>query len=84
MSALSVKEILERWHAGGGAHGETLSHRLGPRMKLPKINENIIHGGINWPPFGKSTHDNQPKTGSRNRGKHGGDMRQAGCMGAVR
>ena len=84
MSALSVKEILERWRAGGGARGETLSHRLGRRMELPKINENNIHGGVNWPPIGKSTHDNQPKTGSRSRGEHGGDMRRAGRMGDVR
>ncbi len=35
VSALSVKEILERWRAGDGARGETLSHRLGRQMELP-------------------------------------------------
>ncbi len=83
MSALLVKVILERWRTGGGAHGEMLSHCLGHRMKLPKINENNIHGGINWQPIGKSTHDNQPRTGSCNRGEHGGDMQRAGHMGDV-
>ena len=84
MSALLVKAILERWHRGGGAHGETLSHRLGRQMELLKINENNIHGGVNWLPIGKSTHDNQPKIGNCNRWEHGGDMRQAGRMGDVR
>ncbi len=83
MSALLVKAVLERYRAGGGERGETLSHCLGRRMELPKINENNIHGGVIWPPIGKSTHDNQPKTGSRNRGEHEGGMRQAVRMGDV-
>ncbi len=72
------------WNAGDGACGETLPNRLGRRMELPKNNENNIHGGVNWPPIGKSTHNNKPKTGSRNGGEHGGDMQQAGRVGDVR
>jgi hypothetical protein len=30
-----------------------------------------IHGGLNRPPIGKSTHDNQPKEGVHNRGESG-------------
>ena len=84
MSALAVKVNLERWHVGGGAHGETLSHCLGRRMEKCKNNENKIHGGVNRPPIGKSTHNNQPKTSSRDGGEHGGDMRQARCVRDMR
>jgi hypothetical protein len=39
---------------GGGASGETLWNK-------EKNNANNLHGGVNWLPTGKSTHDNQPK-----------------------
>jgi hypothetical protein len=55
---------------GGGAHGETPPHRLGRQMEKPQINENNIHVGVNWPPIGKSTHDNQPKEVICNRGEY--------------
>jgi hypothetical protein len=37
-------------------------------MKLPKINENNIHGGVNWLPIGKSTHNNKPKQAAATEG----------------
>ena len=75
MLVLVVEVNLERWRAGGGARGETLSHRFGRQMEQRKNNENKINGGINWPPIGGPKHNNQPKTGNRDGGEHGGDMR---------
>jgi hypothetical protein len=69
---------------GGGARGGTPSHRLGRRIERRKNIYYKIHRGLKWPPIGKSTHDNQPKIGSRSRGEHGGDMQRAGRMGDVR
>jgi hypothetical protein len=84
VSALSVEENLERWRAGGGACGETLSRRLGRQMEQHKNYKNTIHGGIYWPPIGKPKHNNQPKTGGRDGGEHGGDIRRAGHVGEAR
>ncbi len=56
-----MEGILERWHVGGGSCGETMSHCLGRRMEQRKNNKNKIHGDLNWPHIGKSTHNNQPK-----------------------
>ena len=74
MSELLVEAILERWRAGGGAHGETLSHRLGRRMEQCKNDKNTIHCGIYQPPIGKPKHNNQPKIGGRDGRDHGGDI----------
>ncbi len=75
VSELVVEGNLERWRAGGGARGETLSRRLGRQMERRKIIKNTIHGGIYWPPIGKPKHNNQSKTGGHNGGEHGGDIR---------
>ena len=75
------RESGEVAHGGGGAYGETLTHRLRRQIEQPKNNENKIHGGVNWPPIGKPKHNNQRKTGGRDGGQHGGDMRRAGRVG---
>ncbi len=79
--ALLVEAILERWHAGGGSRGETLSHCLGHRMEQHKNDKNTIHGGIYRLPIGKPKHNNQPKTGGRDGGEHEGDIPQAERVG---
>ena len=50
-------------------------------MEQRKNNENKIHGGVNWPPIGGPKHNNQPKTGGRDGGEHGGDMQRVGRVG---
>ncbi len=40
-----------------------------------------IHHGLNWPPIDHFTHNNQPKTGSRDGGEYEGEIRQAGGGG---
>ena len=75
-SALAVKGNLERWHAGGGGRWETLSHHLGRQMEQRKNNEKKYIGG--------PKHNNQPKTGGRGGGEHGGDMQRVGRVREVR
>jgi hypothetical protein len=47
---------------------------LGRQKEQRKKYKNIIHGGIYWSPIGKPKHNNQPKTGGRDGGEHGGDI----------
>jgi hypothetical protein len=56
---------------------------LGQQIDQQKNIKYKIHRGLKWPPVDDYQHNNQPKTGSRNRGEHGGDMRRAGRMGDV-
>jgi hypothetical protein len=37
-------------------------------MEQCKNNKNIAHGGLNRPPIGKLTHNNQPKIRGKDRG----------------
>jgi hypothetical protein len=53
-------------------------------MEHHKNNENKIHDGVNQPPIGKSTHDNQPKEVVHNRGQYGEDACPGVSMGGVR
>ena len=60
--------MLERRRVGGRAHGETPFHRLGRRIERQKINKHEIHHGLRQPSINNSSHNNQPKTGSRTEG----------------
>jgi hypothetical protein len=40
--------------------------------------------GHQWPPNDNFTHNNQPKTGSRDEEKYGGEARRAGGAGEAR
>ena len=46
-----------------------------------KKQQNKLRCGLRWPLIGKKTHNNQPKTGSRDRGDYGGETRRAGGVG---
>ena len=70
--------MLERMSVGGRAHGETLFQRLGRQIERQKINKHEIHHGLRQPSINNGSHNNQPKTGSRDGGKYGGEVQQAG------
>jgi hypothetical protein len=57
-----------------------LGHQI-EQQKIYKINYTIAFG---CPPINKTTHNNQPKTGSRNGGEFGGELRRAGRMQKAR
>ena len=69
---------------GGGARGGTPAHCLGRRIERQKNIYYKIHHSLKWLPVDDFKRNNQPKTGGHEGGEHGGDMRQAGCMGDVR
>ena len=69
---------------GGRAHGETPFQRLGRRIERQKINKHEIHHGLRQPSINNCSHSNQPKTGSRNGVKYGGEVRREGRVGEVR
>ena len=54
---------------------------FGAANKVTKTKKNKIRRGPRWPPFGKKSHNNQPKTGGRNGGDYGGEARRAGGTG---
>jgi hypothetical protein len=64
--------ILERMRVGGSVHGETLFQRLGRQIERQKIKKHEIHHGLRQPLINNGSHNNQPKTGSRDGGKYGG------------
>ena len=76
--------MLERRRVGRRAHGETPFQRLGHQIEWQKINKHEIHHGLRQPSINNGSHSNQPKTGSRDGGKYGGEVRRAGRMGEVR
>jgi hypothetical protein len=73
--------ILERMRVGGSVHGETLFQRLGRQIERQKIKKHEIHHGLRQPLINNGSHNNQPKTGSRDGGKYGGEVQQAGRVG---
>jgi len=75
---------LEQRHVGGRAHGETWFHQLGRRIDQQKINKHKIHHGLRQLPINNGSHNNQPKSGSRDGGKYGGKVRQVGRVGEAR
>ena len=54
---------------------------FGAANKVTKTKKNKIRRGLRWPPIGKKSHNNQPKTGGRNGGDYGGEARRAGGTG---
>jgi len=77
-SAEAIMGMLEQRRVCWRAHGETPFHRLGQI-----INKHEIHHGLRQPLINNGSHHNQPKTGSRDGGKYGEDVRQAGRVGEV-
>ena len=73
--------MLERMRVGGRAHGETPFHHLVRRIERQKINEHEIHHDLRQPLINNGSHNNPPKTGSRDREKYGGEVRRAGRVG---
>ena len=50
-------------------------------MKQRRNNENKIHDGVNWPPFGGPKHNNQPKTGAAMEGSMEGVCKERDAWG---
>ncbi len=74
--------MLERRRVGGRVHGETPFQCLGCRIEWHKINnKHEIHHGLRQLSINNGSHNNQPKTGSRDGVKYGGEVRRAGRMG---
>jgi hypothetical protein len=73
--------MLERRRVGGRAHGETQFHRLGHRIERQKIYKHIIHYGLIQPSINNGSRNNQPKIGSHDGGKYGGEVQRAGRVG---
>ncbi len=80
MSALAVEGNLEVARGGRSTWGNAVP-LFWTLNRATQKNENKIHGGVNRPPIGGSKHNNQPKTGGRDGGEYGGDMRRAGRVG---
>ena len=57
---------------------------LGIESSDNKINKHEIHHDLRQPPINNGSHNNQPKTGSRDGGKYGGEVRRAGRVGEAR
>ncbi len=62
---IAVGGILERGRAGGGACGETSSHRLGDDWDNKKIISNESRQGLRRSPIDEDTHNNQPEIDER-------------------
>jgi hypothetical protein len=61
--------------------GRHRSSVWGVELSDKKIYKHEIHHGLRWPSINNGSHNNQPKTGSRDGGKYGGEVRQAGRVG---
>jgi len=62
--------------------GKHRSNVWGVELSDKKINKHEIHHGLRQPSINNSSHNNQPKTGSRDGRKYGGDeVRRAGRVG---
>ncbi len=83
-SAKAIMGMLERRHVGGRVHGETPFHRLGRRIERQKINKHEIHHGLRQLLINNGSHSNQPKTGSRDGWKYGGEVQRVGRVEEVR
>ena len=73
--ALAMGRILGRARYRGGKGGGVLRYRLGAANKGDKKKLIKIGPGLRWPPIGKSTHNNQLKTGGRSREDYRGEAR---------
>ena len=74
--------MLERGRVGRRAQGETPFQHLGRRIERQKINKHEIHHDLRQPSINNGSHNNQPKTGVRDGGEYGEDVRRSGGTGA--
>jgi len=79
--AFVVGKILGRARDRGGTCWGAFRYRLGAAHEVTKNKKNKIRRGLRWPPIGKKTHNNQPKTGGCDGGDYGREERRAGGVG---
>jgi len=72
----------EVWR-GGVTSGRRVGNVIplfGQKIEQQRKKEKETHHGLKRPHTNQFSHNNQPKIGVHNRGKYGGEVRQAGGM----